>query len=75
MPSSYRSYFHSNYFGSYCMDGTYLALHIVYNSNSFKEAILKAVNWGGDSDSVAAVVGQIAGAIWGLEEDVLNLYF
>lgn len=39
------------------MDGMYLALHIVYHANSFKEAIFKAANLGGDSDSFGSVVG------------------
>ena len=39
------------------MDGMCMALHIIYNSESFKEALFKAVSWGGDSDSIAAVVG------------------
>lgn len=31
------------------MDACYLALHICYHTNSFEEAVFKAVNWGGDS--------------------------
>jgi ADP-ribosyl-[dinitrogen reductase] hydrolase len=53
------------YVGSYCMDALAMALHIVYWSNSFQEAISRAAALGGDSDSVAAVVGQIAGALYG----------
>ncbi len=37
----------------------------VGTSASFAEAVLKAVNLGDDADSVGAVTGQIAGAIWG----------
>jgi ADP-ribosyl-[dinitrogen reductase] hydrolase len=29
--------------------------------------VLLAANLGGDADSIAAVTGQIAGAIWGVE--------
>lgn len=29
-----------------------MSLHILYNTNNFNEAILKAVNIGGDADSV-----------------------
>jgi ADP-ribosylglycohydrolase len=39
------------------MDGLNLALHLAYNSNSFEEAIKKAVSWGGDSDTNAAMLG------------------
>lgn len=47
------------------MDALAMALHIVYFSSSFKESILKAVNMGGDADTVGAITGQIAGAMWG----------
>ena len=35
------------------------------NSNSFKEAVLKAVNLGHDADSVGAITGQFAGSLYG----------
>jgi len=54
------------YIGSYCMDAMSMALHCIYTTNSFEEALLKVVNLRGDSDSVASVVGQIAGGIYGL---------
>ncbi len=44
-----------------------MALHCVYTTKSFEEAILKAVAHGGDDDSVGAIAGQIAGAIYGLQ--------
>lgn len=37
-------------------------------SDSFEEAILKAVNLGHDSDTIGAVVGQIAGSVWGFSK-------
>ena len=42
-----------------------MALHIVNYTKSFKEAILKAVNLGGDADTLGAIVGMIAGAYYG----------
>jgi ADP-ribosyl-[dinitrogen reductase] hydrolase len=33
---------------------------------SFEEAVLRAVNLGDDADTVGAVAGQIAGAVYGL---------
>ena len=56
------------YIGSYAMDNLAMSLNIVYRSNSFEEAIIKAVNLRGDADSVASVVGQIAGAAYPLYE-------
>ena len=63
-----------DYIGSYCMDALSMALHIVYYSISSKEAIFKAVNMNGDADTVACIVGQIAGSIWGLDDDLIDLY-
>lgn len=60
--------------GIYCMDATTMALHTVYHTTSFKEAMLKAVNLGGDADSVGAVVGMIAGAMYGYNEDMKKWY-
>ena len=39
------------------MDCMKIALFIVYHSNSVSEALFKAVAFGGDSDTIAAVVG------------------
>ena len=55
------------YIGSYCMDGLSMALHVLYTTHTFEDAVLKAANLCGDSDSVASVVGQIAGAFYGLD--------
>ncbi len=41
------------------------AIWAVWRSNSFEEALILAVNLGGDADTVGAVAGQLAGAIWG----------
>lgn len=42
------------------------ALWCFYHSASFEEAVLKAVNLGDDADTTAAIVGQIAGAYYGV---------
>ena len=62
------------YIGSYCMDALSMALHIVYHSESATEAILKAVKLGGDADTVACIVGQLSGSIWGYEKELLKFY-
>ncbi len=36
-------------------------------AHSFREAVLIAANLGGDADTIAAVTGQLAGAVWGME--------
>lgn len=43
-----------------------IVFNIVYNANSFEDAIRRAVAWGGDSDTIAAIVGSIAEARWGV---------
>ena len=47
----------------------------VMNSNGYKEAVLKAINLGEDTDTVGAVTGSLAGMVYGKEdipEDWLN---
>lgn len=41
------------------------ALWCVGRSGSFAEAVLMAANLGDDADTVAAITGQLAGALWG----------
>lgn len=38
------------------------------NSNNFKEAVLKAINLGEDTDTVGAVTGSLAGMVYGKED-------
>ncbi len=47
------------------MDTLHAALWAVAHSTAFDEAVLSAVNLGGDADTIGAVTGQIAGARWG----------
>ncbi len=50
----------------YVVDTVEAALWAFLTTESFKDAVLKAVNLGGDSDTIGAVCGQIAGAYYGL---------
>lgn len=43
------------------------ALWAFYNSESFEEGVLKAINLGDDADTTGAIYGQLAGAHYGLE--------
>lgn len=56
------------------MDALSMALHISYHTDNFYDAVLWAVNMGGDSDTVGAIVGQITGAMYGLSDKMLMLY-
>jgi ADP-ribosyl-[dinitrogen reductase] hydrolase len=49
----------------YVVDTLEAALWCVYRATDFREAVLLAANLGDDADTVAAVTGQLAGAIWG----------
>ncbi len=53
------------YFGAFSLDGLAVALHSVYHSASFGDAVERAVNHLGDADSVGSIAGQLAGAIYG----------
>lgn len=44
-----------------------MALHILYNTFSYKEAILKAINLGGDADTLGAITGYLAGSYYGFD--------
>ena len=66
--SPFREKKSKGYIGSYAMDAMAMSLNIIYNTDNFKDAIIKTVNLRGDSDTVASVVGQIAGAYYPLED-------
>ena len=39
-----------------------------FNEESYKETVLAAVNLGGDTDTIAAIVGGMAGVYYGINE-------
>jgi len=49
----------------YVVDTLEAALWAISTTDSFADAVLRAVNLGEDSDTVGAVTGQLAGAIYG----------
>ena len=51
----------------YVIDSLEAALWCVARTGSFAEAVLLAANLGEDADTVAAITGQLAGAIYGKE--------
>ena len=52
--------------GILALDGLSMAMHISYIEENIKDIILKAVNMGGDSDTVAAIAGQMMGGLYGV---------
>ncbi len=53
--------------GGYVIDTLESSLWCLLNSSSYSEAVLKAVNLGGDADTTAAVTGGLAGIYYGVE--------
>jgi len=53
------------YFGAYCMDGLAMAMWALWNSESFADSVQRAANLLGDADTVAAITGQLSGAVYG----------
>ncbi|MFX0548774.1 ADP-ribosylglycohydrolase family protein [Hathewaya histolytica] len=51
----------------YVIDTLYASIWCLLNSISYKETVLKAVNLGGDTDTIAAVAGGLAGIFYGIE--------
>jgi len=49
----------------YVVESLEAALWAFHDAQDFREAVLKAVNLGGDADTTGAVCGQLAGASWG----------
>ncbi len=54
--------------GGYVVETLHAALWSVYRAEDFREAVVLAANLAGDADTVAAVAGRIAGALWGLSD-------
>lgn len=57
-------------FTATCQDTLPLAVYLFYNSTSFEDAIRLAVSYGGDTDTLAAIVGGMAEAYYGVPEDM-----
>lgn len=56
------------------MDALSMALHIVWFSSCFKEIAIKCANMGANCCTVGAIAGQIGGAIYGLEQYMMDIY-
>lgn len=57
-------------FNETCQGTVPVALRIIVQSDSFEDAIRKAIAWGGDSDTIGAIVGGMAEALYGVPEDI-----
>lgn len=52
----------------YCVDTLEAAIWCVLKSEGYKESVLKAVNLGNDTDTIACVTGGLAGIIYGYND-------
>lgn len=59
-------------FDETCQGCVPLAFYIIINSSSFEDAIRKAVSYGGDSDTLGAIVGAIAEEYFGIDATILR---
>ena len=59
-----------NRFDETCQGTVPVALWIIYKSKSFEDAIRRAVSLGADADTLGAIVGGIAEAIWGIPTEM-----
>lgn len=52
----------------YVVDSFYAALWCLRHTHSYKSCILRAVNLGGDTDTIAAIAGGLAGIVYGYKK-------
>ena len=55
-----------------CQGSVPQALEAFFESTSFEDAIRNAISIGGDSDTIGAITGSIAGAYYGVPNDIRN---
>lgn len=51
----------------YTVDSLACALSCFFKGSSLEEAVIRAVNLGGDADTIGAITGGLAGVYWGFE--------
>ena len=59
-------------FNETCQGTVPLCIWIVCTSTSFEDAIRKAISWGGDSDTIGAIVGSMAEAAFGIPDSIVH---
>ena len=67
--------YYAGVFDETCQGTVPICLKIIISSNSFEDAIRKAISWGGDSDTIGAIVGSMAAAIYEIPEEIVDHVF
>lgn len=52
----------------YVIDTLEASIWVFFHTSGYREAVLKAANLGGDTDTIAAITGGMAGAYYGFED-------
>ena len=55
-----------------CMQTIENCLYATFNSNSFEESINTVLSYGGDTDTNACIVGSMAEALYGIDNDLIK---
>lgn len=63
---------HNHKFNGTIMKTVPVALFCFFESNNFEDAIRKTLSIGGDTDTLACIVGSIAEAYYGIDEELIN---
>lgn len=58
------------FFNKTCDDTMPLVLYVVFNTNSFDEAMRMMLSLGGDTDTNCAILGGIVEALYGMDDDL-----
>lgn len=59
-------------FDETCQGTVPLCLQIIYQATDFEDAIRRAISFGGDSDTIGAIVGSIAEARFGIPQEFID---
>lgn len=62
-------------FDETCQGTVPLCLHAILVSYSFEDAIRNAISYGGDSDTIGAIVGSLAEAMWDIPKEISDKAF
>jgi type I restriction enzyme M protein len=60
------------YFNESCQETVPQAMEAFFESVTFEDAIRNAISIGGDSDTLAAITGAVAGAYYGVPQNIRN---
>lgn len=71
-PGFYEKEYPVGVFDETCQGTVPLACKIICQASNFEDAIRRAILQGGDSDTLGAITGSIAEAVWGVPSEIIN---